>query len=83
MRRAVYGLSRAVAVIMIGAPLALRAGSVRLNSFRASISVFLPGLIGFLPHRGWDAGRAYHDQGPTPMRWRKFHAAAAKGRGAK
>jgi hypothetical protein len=35
-----------------------RAGSVRLNSFRASISVFLPGLMGFLPHRGWDAGRA-------------------------
>ena len=36
----------------------IRAGSVRLNSFRVSISVVLPGLRCFLPHRGWDGGRA-------------------------
>jgi hypothetical protein len=35
-----------------------RAGSVRLNSFRVSISVVLPGLRCFLPHWGWDGGRA-------------------------
>jgi putative transposase len=34
-----------------------RAGSVRLHSFRDSMSVVLPGG-GFLPHRGWDEGRA-------------------------
>ena len=35
-----------------------RAGSARLHSFRGSISVVLPRLMGFLPHRGWDEGRA-------------------------
>jgi len=35
-----------------------RAGSVHLNSFRVSISVLLPDLRCFLPHRGWDGGRA-------------------------
>jgi type III restriction enzyme len=35
-----------------------RAGSVHLNSFRVSISVVLPGLRCFVPHRGWDGGRA-------------------------
>ena len=35
-----------------------RAGSVRLNSSRVSINGVLPGLRGFLPHRGWHEGRA-------------------------
>jgi hypothetical protein len=35
-----------------------RAGSVRLDNFRGSIGVVLPGLRCVLPHRGWDGGRA-------------------------
>src|SRR5271168_2426789 len=45
---------------------AARAGPVPLNSFRGSISFVLPGLRGFLPHRGWDAGRAKPDRRSNP-----------------
>jgi hypothetical protein len=48
----------AMATIAIESEEENRAGSVHLNSFRVSISVVLPGLRCFVPHRGWDGGRA-------------------------
>src|SRR5579863_10368542 len=44
----------------------LRAGSVHLNSFRVSINVVLPGLRCFVPHRGWDVGRASPERRSNP-----------------
>ena len=45
-------------IVMADRPEEARAGSVRLNSSRVSINGVLPGLRGFLPHRGWHEGRA-------------------------
>jgi hypothetical protein len=57
--------------------------ALHLNSFRVSISVVLPGLRCFLPYRGGTEGGRSPTGGPTPVRRRKFHAAAAKGRRVK